>query len=92
MRRRLIRLLAAAVGEDGTGGIWERLTTDGRDVIRLAYLEAGELGHPCLADEHVLLGLLRQGGAEALLRSAGAEPAVLREALSPAASRRGREG
>ena len=42
------------------------------------------------APEHVLLGVLREGGAETLLRSVGAEPAVLREALSPAGSRRGR--
>jgi ATP-dependent Clp protease ATP-binding subunit ClpA len=30
-------------------------------VIRCAFLEARELGHPCLANEHLLLGLLRDG-------------------------------
>jgi hypothetical protein len=35
--------------------MWERLTPDGHQVIRLAYLEARELRHPCLADEHVLV-------------------------------------
>jgi hypothetical protein len=83
MRRRLIRLLAAAVGEDGTGGIWERLTADSQEVIRLAYVEAGELGHPCLADEHVLLGLLRQqrSHAAALLQAAGLDLASARSEL-----------
>lgn len=52
---------------------WDRLTTDAREVVRLAYLESRELGHPCLADEHVLLGLLRHGTSEvaALLRAQG---------------------
>jgi hypothetical protein len=80
---RLPRLLATAVGEDGTGGLWERLTPDGREVIRLAYLEARELGHPCLADEHVLLGLLRHRTSEAaaLLRAAGLDLATARVEL-----------
>jgi hypothetical protein len=71
--RRLIGLLAASVGEDGTAGLWGRLTPDGREVIGLAYAEARELGHPGLADEHLLLGVLRQGNSPAagLLRSAG---------------------
>ena len=83
MMRRLIRLLAAAVGEDGTGGTWERLTPDSQEVIRLAYLEAGELGHPCLADEHVLLGLLRQHSSQAvtLLQAAGLDLATARAEL-----------
>ncbi len=82
--RRLSRLLGAAVGEDGTAGMWERLSADGGEVIRLAYLEAGELGHPCLADEHVLLGLLRHdtGPAAALLHAAGLDlPSVRAELL-----------
>jgi ATP-dependent Clp protease ATP-binding subunit ClpA len=83
MRRRLTQLLLAAVGDDGTGGMWERLTPDSQEVIRLAYLEAGELGHPCLADEHVLLGLLRQHRSQAatLLRAAGLDLATARAEL-----------
>jgi ATP-dependent Clp protease ATP-binding subunit ClpA len=83
MRRRLTRLLATAVGDDGTGGIWERLTPDSQEVIRLAYVEAGELGHPCLADEHVLLGLLRQHSSQAaaLLQAAGLDLATARAEL-----------
>jgi hypothetical protein len=83
MWRRLSRLLAAAVGEDGTAGMWERLTPDGGEVIRLAYLEAGELGHPCLADEHVLLGLLRHdtGPAAARLHAAGLDLPTARAEL-----------
>ena len=43
--------------------MWGRLTPDGREVVRLAYLEARELGHPVMADEHVLLGILRHAEA-----------------------------
>jgi len=70
---RLTRLLRAASGEDEAGATWDRLTHDGREVMRLAYVEARELGHPCLADEHVLLGVLRHGTSRAadLLRSQG---------------------
>lgn len=64
MRGRLIRLLRA-VGDDGVGAMWERLTPEGREVLRLAFVEARELGHPCLADEHVLLGLLRHSTSQA---------------------------
>ncbi len=73
MWERLTRLLRAAIGDDGVGGTWERLTPDGREVLRLAFVEVRELGHPCLADEHVLLGLLRHGTSEAaaLLRAQG---------------------
>lgn len=73
MWRRLTRLLRAAIGDDGTGPAWDRLTPQGREVIRLAYVEARELGHPCLADEHVLLGVLRHGTSQAagLLRAEG---------------------
>ncbi len=83
MRRRLTRVLAAAIGDDGTGGRWERLSPDSHDVLRLAYLEAGELGHPCLADEHVLLGLLRQdtSQAAALLHAAGLDLPTVRAEL-----------
>ncbi|HEX5301388.1 MAG TPA: Clp protease N-terminal domain-containing protein [Streptosporangiaceae bacterium] len=73
MRRRLTRLLRAATGDDGTGAVWPRLTPDGREVIDLAFTEARELGHPCMAGEHLLLGVLRHGTspAAALLRARG---------------------
>jgi len=83
MWERLTDLLRAVIGDDGTGPMWERLTPDGGEVIRLAYLEAGELGHPCLADEHVLLGLLRHdnGPAAAVLRAAGLDLPTARAEL-----------
>jgi ATP-dependent Clp protease ATP-binding subunit ClpA len=63
--------------------MWDRLTPDGREVLRLAYVEARELGHPCLADEHVLLGLLRHrtNRAAELLSSHGLELAAVRTEL-----------
>lgn len=63
--------------------MWDRLTPEGREVVRLAYVEARELGHPCLADEHVLLGLLRHrtNRAAELLRSQGLEAAAVRAEL-----------
>lgn len=57
------RWLLAAVGEDGTARVWSRLDPDAREVVRLAYAEAQELDHPCLADEHLLPGLLGTGEA-----------------------------
>ena len=80
---RLIRLFRAMIGDDGTGPMWQRLTPDSQDVIQLAYREARELGHPCLADEHVLLGLLRHGTsrAAALLRAEGLELVTARAEL-----------
>jgi Clp amino terminal domain, pathogenicity island component len=80
---RLIRLLRAMIGDDGTGPMWQRLTPDGQDVIQLAYREARELGHPCLADEHVLLGLLRHGTSQAaaLLRAEGLDLGTVRAEL-----------
>lgn len=42
-----------------------RMTPQAREVVRLAYLESRELGHPVLADEHLLLGLLRHGEGRA---------------------------
>ena len=77
------RLVRAAIGDDGTGGTWERLTPDGREVIRLAFAEARGLDHPCLADEHVLLGVLRHGTGEAaaLLRAQGLDLATARAEL-----------
>jgi ATP-dependent Clp protease ATP-binding subunit ClpA len=83
IRRRLTRPLLAAIGDDGVGSVWDRLTPDGREVLRLAFLEARALGHPCLADEHVLLGLLRHGAgpAAALLRAQGLDLAAARADL-----------
>jgi ATP-dependent Clp protease ATP-binding subunit ClpA len=80
---RLTRLLRAVIGDDQADPVWERLTPDGRDVIRLAYAEARELDHPCLADEHVLLGLLRQGTSQAaaLLRAEGLDLSTARAGL-----------
>jgi ATP-dependent Clp protease ATP-binding subunit ClpA len=83
MRDRLIRLLHAATGDDGTGAFWPRLTPSGRRVLRLAFLEARQLGHPCLADEHLLLGLLRDGTspAAATLRARGLDLTTARADL-----------
>jgi ATP-dependent Clp protease ATP-binding subunit ClpA len=80
---RLARLLRSAVGDDGTGAVWPRLTPEGREIIRLAFAEASELGHPCMADEHVLLGLLRHGRSQAatLLESRGLDLAAARVGL-----------
>ena len=63
--------------------MWGRLTPDGREVIRLAYVEARELGHPCLADEHVLLGVLRHDASPAatLLHAQGLDLANARAEL-----------
>ena len=65
MWSRVTRLLRAVIGDDGTGAVWPRLTPEGQEVIRLAFAEARDLGHPCMADEHVLLGLLRHGNSQA---------------------------
>jgi hypothetical protein len=83
MPDRLTRLLWAAVGDDGTGPLWQRLTPQGREVIRLAFIESGEFAHPCLAGEHVLLGVLRHGTNEAadLLRAYGLDLATVRAEL-----------
>jgi len=79
----LRRLVRSATGDDGTGDYWHRFTPDGREVIRQAFAEARELGHPCMADEHVLLGLLRhgQGHGVALLEGGGLDLATARAEL-----------
>ena len=76
----LRRQLRAAFGDDGTGGMWDRLAPDGRQVLRFAFLEARELGHACMADEHVLLGVLRHGDSQAatLLEASGLDLATAR--------------
>jgi len=80
---RVTGLLRAAVGDDGTGGVWPRLTPDGWKVMRLAFAEARELGQPCMGDEHVLLGLLRHGNSQAaaLLEAHGLDLAAARAEL-----------
>jgi ATP-dependent Clp protease ATP-binding subunit ClpA len=84
MRERLIRTLRRAVGDDEYPNMWDRLTPDGAAVIRLAFAEARELGHPCMADEHVLLGLLRHATsrAAALLRAEGLDLDIARAELA----------
>ena len=62
----------------------------GKKALELALREAIDRGDKEIGDEHVLLGLLREGGVERLLRAVGADPAALRAALSPAGSRRAR--
>jgi ATP-dependent Clp protease ATP-binding subunit ClpA len=83
---RVTRLLRAATGDDGTGGVWPRLTPDGQKVIDLAFAESRELGHPCMAGEHLLLGILRHGDspAAALLRARGLDLESAREGLRQA--------
>lgn len=61
IRRRITRRLLAAIGDDGVGPMWQRLSPDARAVLRLAGEESRDLGHPCLADEHILLAVLRHG-------------------------------
>ena len=77
------RVIRSATGDDGTGDYWHRFTPDGRQVIRHALAEARELGHPCMADEHVLLGVLRHGGGQgaALLEANGLDLATARAEL-----------
>jgi len=83
IRRRVTRLLWAAIGDDRVGPIWDRFNDEAREVQRLAYIEAREQGHPCIADEHVLLGLLRHATnpAAALLRTHGLDLAAARADL-----------
>jgi len=80
---RVTRLLRAATGDDGTGAVWPRLTPDGQKVIDLAFAESRELGHPCLAGEHLLPGILRHGDspAAALLQARGLDLESAREGL-----------
>lgn len=83
IQRRVKLKLLAGIGDDGIGSMWQRLSRDGLRVLALASLEARELGHPCTADEHVLLGILRHGTSPtaALLRDQGLDLAAARAAL-----------
>jgi hypothetical protein len=80
---RVTGVLRTAIGDDGTGAVWPRLTPDGQQVMRLAFAEACELDMPCIGDEHVLVGLLRHGnsGAAALLAAHGLDLAAVRAGL-----------
>lgn len=66
--------LRRLIGDDGTGDFWRRLDPDARLIVRDAFREAKDLGHPCLADEHLLLALLRQ-------RDRGLDPDAVRADL-----------
>jgi ATP-dependent Clp protease ATP-binding subunit ClpA len=81
--RRISRRLWATVGDDRVGAVWERFDADAREVMRLAAIERRELGHPGLAGEHIMLGLLRHGGSPAarLLTSHGLDLDVVRADL-----------
>jgi ATP-dependent Clp protease ATP-binding subunit ClpA len=79
----LSRQLRAAIGDDGSGQLFGRLNQDGRQVLRFAFIEARELGHACIADEHILLGVLRHGTSQAatLLRAGGLDLVTARAEL-----------
>jgi hypothetical protein len=66
------------------------ISPDATRALELSLREAVALGDREITDAHVLLGILREGGADDRLRAVGTDPAAVREALSPAASRRGR--
>ena len=53
--------------------MWDRLSPEAREVMRLALAEAEQLGHGYVGDEHVLLGLLGEQAspASSLLRGHG---------------------
>jgi ATP-dependent Clp protease ATP-binding subunit ClpA len=68
------------------------LTPQAKKSLELAVRETVATGGREIRAEHVLLGVLREGGATALLRGAGTDPEALRSALRPVASRRGRGG
>jgi ATP-dependent Clp protease ATP-binding subunit ClpA len=76
-------------GRRGRGGHIP-IAPDAKKALELSLREAVAAGDRDIGDAHVLLGILREGGANDLLRAVGADPDALREALSPAASRRGR--
>ena len=65
-------------------------TAAAKKSLELALREAIQLGDRHIGPEHVLLGLLREGSAAAVLRRTDTPVEELRAALSPAGSRRGR--
>ena len=64
-------------------GMWDRLSAEAREVMRLALAESEQLGHGYVGDEHVLLGLLRDQASQAasLLRGHGLDLASARAEL-----------
>ena len=63
--------------------MWDRLSAEAREVMRLALAESELLGHGYVGDEHVLLGLLREQASPAasLLREHGLDLASARAEL-----------
>ncbi|HYX60714.1 MAG TPA: Clp protease N-terminal domain-containing protein, partial [Streptosporangiaceae bacterium] len=54
--------------------MFERFTDRARHVVVLAQREAKTLGHDNIGTEHILLGLIREGGGAAqLLAAAGVD-------------------
>ena len=84
MSSRTRRFLRGLIGEDGTEQVWPRLDAAGWEVLRSAREEARALGHRCLADEHLVLGILRHGDnpAAAVLVRAGFDLPTARAELS----------
>ncbi|WP_433609724.1 Clp protease N-terminal domain-containing protein [Dactylosporangium sp. CA-139114] len=64
--------------------MFERFTDRARTVVRLAKTEADDLGHPTIGTEHLVLGLLAEGGgiARTVLDGAGIVRAEVRAAVA----------
>jgi len=77
-------------GRRPRGGSSVPISPDAKKALELSLREAIAAGDKEIDDGHVLLGVLREGSMDGLLRSVGADPAALRAALSPAGSRRAR--
>ena len=45
--------------------MWQFFTERGKKVIQLAHHEALRMGHPMVEPEHILLGLIHEGGGTA---------------------------
>ena len=45
--------------------MWQFFTERGKKVIQLAHHEALRMGHPMVEPEHILLGLIYEGGGTA---------------------------
>ena len=45
--------------------MWQFFTERGKKVIQLAHREALRMGHPMVEPEHILLGLIHEGGGTA---------------------------
>ena len=58
-------------------------TPEAKKALELALREAIAAGDREIGAEHVLLGLLREGGASALLQGAGADPARAARGAQP---------